>query len=99
MKRLSWFVFFSIIAISCLDQPDCYQLNNNEMIVAFKIIGGGNDSYTSEGITATGTSDIFLKGETGSSVILPLNPDSREIIYTIPGSFGGGQREVKYVNL
>jgi hypothetical protein len=99
MKRLSWFVFFSTIAISCLDQPDCYQLNNNEMIVAFKIIGGGNDTYTSEGITATGTGDVFLKDTTGNTAILPLNPYASEIKYTIPGSFGGGPSVVKYVNL
>lgn len=99
MKRLSWFVFFSVFTLSCLDQPDCYQLNNNEMVISFRIIGGGNDTYLSSGITATGTDRIFIKDTAASSVALPLNPYEKQIRYTFPGIFGVGLTAVKNLDL
>jgi hypothetical protein len=41
MKKLSWFTFFLILTVSCLDEPDCFQLHNNIIGVTFRIIGTG----------------------------------------------------------
>ncbi|MEJ1236528.1 DUF6452 family protein [Chryseolinea sp. T2] len=101
MKRLSWFVFFSIFTFSCLDQPDCYQLNNNVMVIAFKIIGGGTDVYNLAGVSTPGTDTVFLAGATGSSSVkLPLNPYATEIGYTFDGYYGGiNTGEPKHLDL
>ena len=41
MKKLSWFIFFLILTVSCLDEPDCFQLHNNIIGVTFRVIGTG----------------------------------------------------------
>lgn len=41
MRKLSWFAFFLILMVSCLDEPDCFQLNNNIIGVTFRVIGTG----------------------------------------------------------
>jgi hypothetical protein len=41
MKKLSWFAFFLILTVSCLDEPDCFQLHNNIIGVTFRVIGTG----------------------------------------------------------
>lgn len=101
MKRLSWFVCLSIIALSCLDQPDCYQLNNNVALVAFKIIGGGTDVYALQGVYTTGTDSVFLEDSVGSAAVgLPLNPYEGEISYTFVGAYGNvGLYETQKLNL
>lgn len=96
MKRLSWFVFLVIITVSCLDQPDCFQLNNNEAAFAFKIIGGGTDAYDIRTIHTSGADGTILIGENAqgsSAFLLPLNPYASEITYEFDGTFGpyGGQ--------
>ena len=46
MKKTGLFTFILIVAVSCLNEPDCYQLNNDTVVIYFKIIGGGNDVYS-----------------------------------------------------
>lgn len=41
MKKVSWFAFFLILTVSCLDEPDCFQLHNNILGVTFRVIGTG----------------------------------------------------------
>jgi hypothetical protein len=99
MKRLSWFVFFSITAISCLDQPDCFQLNNNVAVVGFKIIGGGTDVVSLTQVTSPGASDVIAKKGDVSSVNLSLNPYANEISYAFEGTFKpNGEHVVNQLN-
>lgn len=41
MKKLSWFAFFLILMVSCLDEPDCFQLHNDIIGITFRVIGTG----------------------------------------------------------
>lgn len=41
MKKPSWFAFFLILTVSCLDEPDCFQLHNNIIGITFRVIGTG----------------------------------------------------------
>jgi hypothetical protein len=41
MKKLTWFTFFLIFTLSCLDEPDCFQLHNDIIGVTFRVIGTG----------------------------------------------------------
>jgi hypothetical protein len=36
IKRTLWFFAFASMAVSCLDQPDCFSLNNNVVGISFK---------------------------------------------------------------
>lgn len=81
MKKLTWFVFFSIIAFSCLNEPDCYQLDNDEIIVAFNVMGFGSDVDTLVDVRISGTDSIFYPATVTSSLLLPLKPVVRELEY------------------
>jgi hypothetical protein len=39
VKKTTWFLFFLLFAISCLDEPECYLLNNNVIGISFRVMG------------------------------------------------------------
>lgn len=87
MKRLSWFVAFCLIAFSCLDEPDCFQLNNNVILLNFKILGGGNDRYPVASVETPDVDTVFLEDAVlTSGVPIPLNPYSTTTRYTFFGN-------------
>jgi hypothetical protein len=66
------------LGASCLDNPDCFQLNNNILGVSFKVIGSGAaDTLTITRINASSGSGLTLTDttkKTGSNNLsLPLN--------------------------
>lgn len=46
MKIVCWFAFLLILSVSCLDDPDCYQLHNNYLGITFRVIGTGQVDST-----------------------------------------------------
>lgn len=85
MNKTGLFVFVSIFAVSCLSQPDCYQLNNNTVVAYFKIVGGGNDVVRVTRIQSPEALSLFVGDTTVSAIALPLNPKSEETLYEIQG--------------
>lgn len=83
MKKSGLFTFVFIIAVSCLNEPDCYQLNNNTVVIYFKIIGGGNDHSLLTTAQSPETDSIFNSVASAPKIILPLNPKSEETLYTL----------------
>lgn len=77
IKKVVWFLFFGLLAVSCLDDPDCYNLNSNVIGISFKKIADGKaDSIYLYGISIEGTDSIFYGNPSGSIVTdvqLPLN--------------------------
>ncbi len=72
MKRTGWFIFFLILAASCLDDPDCFQLNNNYLGISFFVMGsGGADTLKATEIALSGAKVVYA--DTATSVALPLN--------------------------
>lgn len=39
VKKTSWFLFFLLFAVSCLDDPDCFLLNNDVLGITFNVMG------------------------------------------------------------
>ena len=39
MKKTTWFLFFIVFAVSCLDEPECYLLNNDKVGIYFRVMG------------------------------------------------------------
>jgi len=59
MKKPCWGLFFLILMVSCLDEPDCFQLKNNIIGITFRVIGTGQaDSTLLKGI-GTPPANIF----------------------------------------
>lgn len=81
MKKITWFVLFAIIAISCLNEPDCYQLDNSEIIVNFNVLGFAADPDTLLDVRTSGTDSVFYQNTIRSSFKLPLNPNTKEQAY------------------
>ena len=60
MKRTGWFIFFLILAASCLDDPDCFQLNNNYLGISFYVMGsGGADTLKATEIVMSGAKVVY----------------------------------------
>jgi hypothetical protein len=85
IKKSGWFLFFVMLASSCLDEPDCYSLNNNMVGVAFKKISDGTaDTVFFSRIWADGTDSTYENTfETG--IDLPLNYFQNETTYHFEG--------------
>jgi hypothetical protein len=104
MKKTGLFTFVLIIAVSCLNDPDCYQLNNDTVVIDFKIIGGGGDAVPLIGIQSPDSDVIFYDDTTVSSISLPLNPKTEETFYELQGADGdnsfqfGYKRQVQFVS-
>src|SRR5215204_2605083 len=102
MKKTGLLSFVLIIAVSCLNEPDCYQLNNDAVVIYFKIIGGGNDAVQLTSMSPD--SDSIFTNTTGSMITLPLNPKTEETFYTLNGVDGdntlqlGYKRQVQFVS-
>jgi len=96
MKKLSWFVCFSLFAASCLNEADCYQLNNNAVVIYFKILGGKVDKFELYTIQSADAGGPFLVDTVVSSVALPINPKTEETVFTIAGAYGDYELPVTY---
>ena len=73
MKKAIWFTFLAAIAISCLDNPDCFRLNNGEFGINFRVMGFGADNKTLTNAEIAGT-NIVVVSTIASSIGLPLDP-------------------------
>ncbi|MBT1688837.1 hypothetical protein [Dawidia soli] len=95
MKKSSWFIFFLILAVSCLDDPDCFRLNNNVVGFVFRVIGTNRaDTVRLTMVEISGTSSIVPDTVT-SSVYVPVNFTTTQS--TITFSYEDGR--TNYVNL
>jgi hypothetical protein len=76
IKKAAWFMFFGMLASACLDEPDCYSLNNNLVGVSFERMSTSRaDTLVFTKISADGT-DVQWKsiiGKSGTFVNLPLD--------------------------
>ena len=84
MKKSSWFIFFLILAVSCLDDPDCFRLNNNVVGFAFRVIGSNRaDTVRLVMVNVSGT-DNYVPDTITSSVYVPINftTDSSNVRFT-----------------
>lgn len=63
VKKTSWFIFVLLLAVSCLDDPDCFQLNNDFIGVVFRVMGSNRlDSVAL--VSVKGNGKIFTKIDT-----------------------------------
>ena len=94
MRKTGLFIFIVTIAVSCLNEPDCYQLNNDTVVIDFKIIGGGSDVVQLTRIQSPDAQVYFT--DTASTVALPLNPKKEETLYILQGTQGDNMLQFAY---
>lgn len=74
VKKTSWIWLFALVAFSCLDQPDCYNLTNNTVGIAFKKIHDGKlDTIFAVRGSIAGIATTSAKVSSASSVFFPLD--------------------------
>jgi hypothetical protein len=74
MKRASWFTFLVLLSISCLDSPDCFELNYNLIGISYKVMGTGkSDTLRFYTIRISGTDSVFIPGSSSTTVGFPLD--------------------------
>lgn len=104
MKKTGLFALVFLFVVSCQNEPDCYQLNNNMAVVYFKILGSGNDVIQVLSITSPETDSVFYSDEALSYVELPLNPKDEETTFTLQTTEDtktlrlGYKRQVQFVS-
>ena len=86
VTKIKWFLFVSIMAISCLDQPDCYQLSSDQIGITFKVLGTNKtDSVSLQRIEIEGSKKSYYHDATLINGVLPLNYLKDETAITIVG--------------
>ena len=74
LKTAVWLLIFLIATVSCLDEPECYHLNNDLIGISFKKTENlGADTFA---IAAMGTVEpplLFFTDTIFTKVFLPLN--------------------------
>jgi hypothetical protein len=74
IRQAIWFCIFSLMAISCLDQPDCFSLNNNIVGISFKKLSNNTaDTVVVRSLTADGIDSVFLTNVLATGKNIPLN--------------------------
>lgn len=91
IKKVAWFSFFTLLAVSCLDDPDCYNLSLNVIGISFKkMVGDKADTVALIGVSMEGTDSIFTPNTLVTGVLIPLNyfQNQSSIVFTRPGVDG-----------
>src|SRR6185295_14654190 len=84
MKKIIWFGALSLFVLSCLDSPNCSQVSNTSVGIAFKtLFDGRSDTVRVVRITASGTNQVYDSAKAVSLVSLPLNYLSSNSVFTI----------------
>lgn len=80
-KSVSFFLLL-LLSVGCLDEPDCYQLNNHIIGISFKKLA--DSSADTVALSALGTLEpplLFAGDTTLSRIYLPLNYFQDETAY------------------
>jgi hypothetical protein len=88
IKKTGWFLFFLLMAAACLDEPECFSLNNNLVGVIFKKLSDKKaDTVFFATIKADGTTTLFAEDSamTGYET-LSLNYFQDSTVYHFQGA-------------
>lgn len=82
VRRSAWLLVFILVTVSCLDEPDCYHLNNDIIGISFKKVEDG--STDTMAVAAMGTVEpplLFYRDTSFTKLFLPLNYFQNETIF------------------
>jgi hypothetical protein len=74
IKKSGWFLICVLLTASCLDEPECFSLNNNIVGISFKKMSNRQeDTVYFVSITAEGSDSLFVEFDGLTRLDLPLN--------------------------
>jgi hypothetical protein len=74
VKSSAWFLFFLMLAAACLDEPDCFHLNNDFIGITFKKLADSRIDTVGYALIGTVQPPLIFYGDTAiSRLTLPLN--------------------------
>lgn len=89
VKKSGWFLVMLIATASCLDEPECFSLNNNVIGVSFRKMSNRQaDTLYLLSVTAPGKTDSLFVGAEGPEALtgldMPLNfyEDTTDFVFT-----------------
>ncbi len=86
VRKAIWFFIFGLMAVSCLEEPECYSLNNNIVGIAFKKLSDKKaDTVAMVSVTAAGTDSVFFSNTLMTGANLPLDYFNDTTIFTFEG--------------
>jgi hypothetical protein len=89
MKKATWFIFLLIIIMSCLNDPDCFRLNQNIVGISFRVMGSSkSDTLRMYEIAATNTDDLFYENTEATGIGLPLDYTTTQTQFVILSTRG-----------
>ena len=97
MKRITWFILFLVMGVSCLDQPDCYRQNLNFIGISFrKLFDGKADTVQLDQVLIDGNNSglDFKLGYT--TIPVELNYLNKEITLKISGFLKDDELTLSY---
>lgn len=99
VNKYAWFLFLLLIVTGCLDEPDCYLLNNNIIGISFKKIE--DSSADTVAVTRFGTLEpplVFSSDTILTRLYLPLNHFQDETAYIFEDAEGRHILRLGYVS-
>jgi len=100
VRKSAWFLVLVMVAAACLDEPDCYLLNNYVIGISFKKIE--NSTADTVSLTAYGPLEpplAFYLGDTAiSRVFLPLNYFQEETSYVFQNGDSVDLLQLEYLS-
>ena len=99
MQRITIFIFCLAVMAGCLEEPDCYQLNNNIVGISFKkLFDKKADTLLINSITTAGTDSIFYEYWGATNIKLPLDFLRQETNFVI-NTFNNQTTKIQNLNL
>jgi hypothetical protein len=104
MKKVIQFALLALFAFSCLDEPDCFQLNNNVLTLTYKILGGANDQVPFICVQSPATDSVFNALTISDILKVPLDPTAEALDLDIQDFYAdhslalGYSRQVQFVS-
>lgn len=100
IRKSAWLLILTIMTAACLDEPDCYLLNNHIIGISFKKLEDSSTDTVS--VTAFGTVNppvLFFAGDTTlSRLFLPLNYFQDETAYLFEHAEGIETLRLGYIS-
>jgi hypothetical protein len=107
MRNWCWVIIVTVIASSCLDDPNCIRTGDTALVISFKKLADGKaDTVVLYNISAEGSDSIFYKKSTepdkldtlNGSALLAVNPYADETLFTFLFQTGVVTLKVGYRN-
>lgn len=99
LRTAVWIGFFMAMSVSCLEQPDCYSLNNNAVQLSFKKLADNSaDAILFQEVIALDAQKPLLAAQTVSAMNLPLNYLATETTFIFKQADGTDTLIVDYLS-